>query len=103
MDHVSLKRVVATWPPKTLKPFVDKASSVVATLAKVEAKNSPHKGRNFVVYDNKMIETIISAYVVASGHNALQKNQLHYGVIISWYCFLSDIRYTDFICYLEIK
>jgi hypothetical protein len=29
MDHVSC--VVATWPPKTLKPFVDKASSVVAT------------------------------------------------------------------------
>ncbi len=79
MDHVSLKRVVATWPPKTLKPFVDKASSVVATLAKVEAKNSPHKGRNIVVYDSKMIETIISAYVVASGHNALQKNQLHIG------------------------
>jgi hypothetical protein len=34
MDHVSLKRVVASWPPKTLKPFVDKASSVVATLAR---------------------------------------------------------------------
>jgi very-short-patch-repair endonuclease len=79
MDHVSLKRVVATWPPKTLKPFVNKASSVVATLAKVEAKNSPHKGRNIVVYDSNMIETIISAYVVASGHNALQKNQLHIG------------------------
>ena len=59
MDHVSLKRVVASWPPKTLKPFVDKASSVVATLVKVTAKNSPHKGRKIVVYDSNMIETII--------------------------------------------
>ncbi|MDM8568870.1 DUF559 domain-containing protein [Thiotrichales bacterium HSG1] len=79
MKHVSLRSVVATWPPKTLKPFVDKAISVVATLAKVEAKNSPHKGREIIVYNSSMIETIISAYIVASGHNALQKNQLHVG------------------------
>ncbi|HHB91676.1 MAG TPA: hypothetical protein ENK59_00495, partial [Thioploca sp.] len=79
MKHVSLRSVVATWPPKTLKPFVDKGISVVATLATVEAKNSPHKGREIIVYDSNMIETIISAYVVAAGHNALQKNQLHVG------------------------
>ncbi|MDM8561715.1 DUF559 domain-containing protein [Candidatus Parabeggiatoa sp. HSG14] len=79
MKHVSLRSVVATWPPKTLKPFVDKAISVVATLATVEAKNSPHKGREIIIYDSNMIETIISAYVVAAGHNALQKNQLHVG------------------------
>ncbi|MDM8565862.1 DUF559 domain-containing protein [Candidatus Halobeggiatoa sp. HSG11] len=79
MKHVSLRSVVATWPPKTLKPFINKAASVVATLAKVEAKNSPHQGRNIVVYDSKMIATIISAYVMAAGHNSLQKNQLHIG------------------------
>jgi len=79
MDHVSLKRMVATWPPKVLKPFIYKDQTMVATLVKVTAKNSPYMGRNIVVYNSKMIETIISAYVIASGHNALQKNQFHIG------------------------
>ncbi|MCK5876969.1 MAG: hypothetical protein KAG43_04985 [Candidatus Marithrix sp.] len=79
MKHVSLRSMVATWPPKTLKPFINKAHIMVATLAKVEAKNSPYLGRNIVVYDSKMIATIISTYVMAAGHNALQKNQLHIG------------------------
>ena len=79
MDHVSLKRMVATWPPKVLKPFIYKAQIMVATLVKVTTKNSPYMGRNIVVYNSKMIETIISAYVIASGHNALQKNQFHIG------------------------
>jgi hypothetical protein len=79
MDHAPLKRMVPTWPPKTLKPFVDKGLSMVPTLVKVTAKNSPYVGRKIVVYDSNMIETIISAYVMAAGHNALQKNQYHIG------------------------
>ena len=51
----------------------------LATLAKIEAENSPYKGRKIVVYDSNMIETIISAYVIVSGYNALQKNQFHIG------------------------
>ncbi len=43
------------------------------------AKNSPYVGRNIVVYDSKIIEMIISAYVIASGNNSLQKNQFHIG------------------------
>jgi len=79
MDHMTLNRVETTWPPKTLKPFVDKGLSVETTLVKVVAKNSPHKGRKIVVYNSNIIETIIRTYVIASGHNALHKNQLHIG------------------------
>ena len=79
IDHAPLKRMVLRWPPKVLKPFVDKGESMVPTLVKVTAKNSSYVGRNIVVYDSKIIEIIISAYVVASGNNALQKNQFHIG------------------------
>ena len=71
--------MVLNWPPKTLKPFVDKGLSVETTLVEVVAKNSPHKGRKIVVYNSNIIETIIHAYVMAAGHNTLQKNQLHIG------------------------
>ena len=33
MDHAPLKRMVPIWPPKTLRPFVDKGSSMVPTLS----------------------------------------------------------------------
>jgi hypothetical protein len=67
------------WPQKTLEPFIDKGWSMKTTLVKVVAKNSPYEGREIIVYNSDLIETIIRAYVMASGHNALQKNQLHIG------------------------
>jgi len=79
IDHAPLKRMVLRWPPKVLKPFINEAQSMVPTLVKVTAKNSPYVGRNIVVYNSEMIETIISSYVVASGHNKLQKNQFNVG------------------------
>lgn len=71
--------MATTGVPKTLKPFVDKGLIVATTLVKVTAQKSPHKGRKIAVYSSDLIETIIRAYVIASGHNALQKNQLHIG------------------------
>ncbi len=98
MDHKALKRLMINWPPNSLKPFIDtdfnvgttespkvtkpfvsKGLSVGTTLVEVVAKNSPHKGRKIVVYNSHIIETIIRAYVMAAGHNTLQKNQLHIG------------------------
>ncbi len=40
MEHVSLRSMVANWPPKTLKPFIDKGLGMVVNSVKVEAKNS---------------------------------------------------------------
>ncbi len=79
MNQMALNRMKTTWPPKTLKPFVDEGWSMKTTLVKVVAKKSPYEGRKIVVYNSDLIETIIRAYVIASGHNALQKNQLHIG------------------------
>jgi very-short-patch-repair endonuclease len=98
MNQMALNRVKTNWPPKTLEPFIDKGLSVKTTeppkvtkpfvskglsvgttLVEVVAKNSPHKGRKIVVYNSNIIETIIRAYVMAAGHNALQKNQFHVG------------------------
>ncbi|MFK5969575.1 MAG: hypothetical protein QM487_05570 [Candidatus Marithrix sp.] len=47
---------------KPLKPFIDKDFIVATTLVKVTAKNSPHQGRNIVVYSSTTISTIIRAY-----------------------------------------
>jgi len=79
MNQMALNRVKTTWPPKTLKPFIDEGLTVKTTLVKVVAKNSPHKNRKIIVYSSDAIETLIRAYVMAAGHNTLQKNQLHIG------------------------
>jgi very-short-patch-repair endonuclease len=79
MNQMALNRMKTTWPPKTLKPFTDKGWTMKTTFVKVTAKNSPYKGRKIVVYNTDIIETVIRAYVIASGHNALQKNQFHIG------------------------
>ena len=75
--HSALQSVATTGLPKTLKPFIDKDFSVATTLVKVTAKNSPHQGRDIVVYSSTVVSTIIRAYAMAIGHNALQKNQMH--------------------------
>jgi len=79
MNQMALNRVKTTWPLKTLKPFVDEGLIVKTTLVKVVAENSPHKGRNIVVYSSDIIEAIMRAYAMAEGNNALQKNQMHIG------------------------
>jgi len=48
VDHKLLKRMVLRWPPKVLKPFIDNGESMVPTLVKVTAKNSPYQGRKIV-------------------------------------------------------
>ncbi|OAD23837.1 hypothetical protein THIOM_000319 [Candidatus Thiomargarita nelsonii] len=79
MDHAPLKRMVLNWPPKTLKPFIDKALSMVPNSVKVVAKNSPYKGRKIIVYTAETIEALISAYALSLAHRALRSNQRHIG------------------------
>ncbi|TGO02553.1 hypothetical protein PN36_23150 [Candidatus Thiomargarita nelsonii] len=67
------------WPPKTLKPFIDKGLSVVVNSVKVVAKNSPHKGRNITVYETSFIESFIRGYALALAYDALRQNQNHIG------------------------
>ena len=79
MNHKALQNVATTGIPKRLKPFINNDFSVATTLVKVTAKNSPHKGRKIIVYDSNFVESLIRAYVMAIGHNVLQKNQMHIG------------------------
>ena len=79
MDHKTLMAVGGNWPPKTLKPFIDKGLNVVVNSVKVVAKNSPHKGRNITVYNSSFIESFIRAYALALAHDALRENQKHIG------------------------
>ncbi|MEN8216818.1 MAG: DUF559 domain-containing protein [Pseudomonadota bacterium] len=79
VDHAALHRVVTKGYPKTLKPFIDKGSSVVTNSVEVVAKNSPHKGRNILVCAAETIETLISAYALSLAHRALRENQRHIG------------------------
>ena len=79
MAHSSLQSMAVTGVPKSLKPFIDKDLSMAVTLVKVTAKSSSYKDRKIVVYDSNFIDAILRAYVMAVGHNALQKNQMHIG------------------------
>jgi len=79
MDHKALQNVATTGVPKTLKPFIENDFYVATTLVKVVAESSPHKNRNITVYSSDFIEAILRAYVMAIGHNVLQKNQMHIG------------------------
>ena len=79
MKHAPLQRVAPNWPPKTLEPFVDKGLSVALKLIKVVAKNSPHQGRNIVVYSTSFIESFIRGYSLALAHRKLRPNQVHIG------------------------
>jgi hypothetical protein len=64
--------VKTNWPPKALKPFIDKGLSMVPNSVKVVAKNSPYKGRKIVVYTAETIEALISAYALSLAHRALR-------------------------------
>jgi very-short-patch-repair endonuclease len=79
MHHKSLQSMAVTWPPKSLKPFIDKDFSMAVDTVKVVAKNSPYQGRNIVVYTAEMVETLIWAYAFALAHHTLQGNQRHIG------------------------
>jgi hypothetical protein len=90
MAHSSLQSMAVTGVPKSLKPFIDKGLSMAGTLVKVTAKTSPYKDRKIVVYGSNFIDAILRAYVMAVGHNALQKNQMHIGRR----CVLSSLAKT---------
>ncbi len=77
--HRALQGMATTGLPKTVKPFINNDFSMATTLVKVTAKNSPYQGRSIVVYSSTVVSTIIRAYAMAIGHNALQKNQMHIG------------------------
>ena len=79
IQRPALRRVVPKWPPKTLKPFVGNALSVVPKFIKVIAKNSPHKGRHITVYDSHFIESFIRGYALALANDVLRPNQIHIG------------------------
>jgi very-short-patch-repair endonuclease len=80
MDQKTLNAVRGNWPPKTLKPFVDKGLTMTAKLIYVAAKNSPHQGQNIVAYDSHFIESIIRAYALALANDVLRANQKHIGI-----------------------
>jgi len=79
VDQKHLNRVRTNWPPKVLKPFIDGGVSVRTNSVEVVAKNSPHKGRNIVVYDSNIIENLIRGYSLALASHALKTNQRHIG------------------------
>jgi very-short-patch-repair endonuclease len=79
MKQAPFQRVTPNWPPKTLEPFVDKGLSVTPKLVKVVAKNSPHQGRNIVIYGTSFIESFICGYALALANDALRENQKHVG------------------------
>ncbi|MDM8561375.1 DUF559 domain-containing protein [Candidatus Parabeggiatoa sp. HSG14] len=79
VHHKSLQSVAVNWPPKTLKPFINKTFIVAVNSVKVVTKNSPHKGRNINVYNTSFIESFIRGYALALAHDALRENQKHIG------------------------
>ncbi len=79
MKHASLQSMAVNWPPKTLKPFVDKGWSMAVNSIKVVAKNSPYQGRKIIVYSAETIEILISTYALALAHFGLKKSQIHIG------------------------
>ncbi|MDM8567872.1 DUF559 domain-containing protein [Candidatus Halobeggiatoa sp. HSG11] len=79
VDQKHLSNVRTNWPPKILKPFIDKASSVRTNSVKVIAENSPHKGRKISTYNTAMIENLIRSYLLAFASKKLRRNQQHIG------------------------
>jgi len=79
VDQKHLNHVRTNWPPKVLSPFIDKGLSVRTNSVEVAAKNSPHKGRNIIVYDSTIIENLIRAYSLALASHSLKENQRHIG------------------------
>jgi len=79
VDQKQLNRVRTNWPPKVLKPFIDEGLIVRTNSVEVVAKNSPHKGRNIVVYDSNIIENLIRGYSLALASHSLKTNQRHIG------------------------
>ncbi len=69
----------AKWPPKALKPFIDKDLSMGAKSVTVVAKNSTYRGRKITVYTTKVIEMLIFTYGMALAYEALKPNQKHIG------------------------
>ncbi len=79
IHHKSLQSMAVNWPPKQLKPFIDKSFSMAVNRVKVVAKNSPYQGREIIIYDSLAIENLIRSYVLAYANNKLRKNQRHIG------------------------
>ncbi|MFK5970057.1 MAG: DUF559 domain-containing protein [Candidatus Marithrix sp.] len=79
MKQASLQSVTVNWPPKTLKPFINKDFSVTVKSVKVTAKNNPHKGRTIKVYNTSFIESFIRGYALAFANEILRLNQKHVG------------------------
>lgn len=79
MDQKTLNAVRGNWPIKTLEPFCDKDLIVRGNYVKVVAKNSPHCGREIVVYNSATIESLIRSYALAFINDGLRQNQIHIG------------------------
>ncbi|MDM8564139.1 DUF559 domain-containing protein [Candidatus Halobeggiatoa sp. HSG11] len=79
MDQKTLKAMRGNWPPKTLKPFIDKGQTMRGNFVNVDTKNSPYYGRQIVVYPTKTIQLLIHSYASAFINDGLRKNQIHIG------------------------
>ncbi len=62
---------------KPVKPILKSYPSL--NPKNLNSDNSPHKGRKITVYNSKFVESLMRAYVMAIGHNVLQKNQMKIG------------------------
>jgi very-short-patch-repair endonuclease len=79
MYHKALQSVATNNIPKALKPFISNDFSVATNLVKVVAENSPHRGRNIIVYQSSFIESLIKAYTLAFANDTLKESQKHIG------------------------
>ena len=79
MDQKTLKAMRGNWPPKTLKPFIDKGKTMRGNFVNVSTRQSPYHGREIVVYSTEIIQLLIHSYASAFIKDGLRKNQIHIG------------------------
>jgi len=81
IGRMALHRMEPKWPPKTLKPFINKDFGMEpkSLSVKVVAKNSPYQGGNITVYGSNFIESFIRGYSLALANRKLRPNQIHVG------------------------
>lgn len=75
MYHKRLRDIITHWPPEELKPFVTGDFEFANNLVKVAAKNSPHYGKEIIVYTTEEIQTLITTYALAFTSDALEQSQ----------------------------
>ncbi len=79
MDQYALQALTNNWPPKYLKPFIDKGSRLESSVSKVSHKKSPHYGVKLKVYYARFIEILLRVFALAFEQDLLRVHQYHIG------------------------